>query len=450
MIYFIIALIFFGLSKTILSDTLSDFKYKKYVYIGLLSFGLFNFNFFYADPGNKYHVRTLLSQERVVTEMGWSYYGGGSYIKWKNAMSIQVLDTDDASASSTITPPTLVFLDQVDAKGYATTRFKIPNDKELFLRMAREYRTPENLIITELVPAMKTSLQASSGLMSAEEYFSGSKTTFMTEFEDQLDNGIFLVRREEVRVIDDTQGGASSANASKKGQEDNLGKKTKVVFQVKKQLDENGVPIRQQQNFKDYGITLVSARVTDVVPNKAFLNRMKAKQKASADNSIAREQRIQEEQQRLLEIAKGDRLVAVRQAEAKVIQIELTTKAETTKQLALTKASQSKEQAEIDKQTSQLLLEKATIDSKSVKVAADAEAYKRTKIIKSDNALQSKLDAEVRIHEVWSVAFANRKVPTTVFGGSSSPTGSDSEVSSFMKILTMQAAKSLDYNREIK
>ena len=70
-------------------------------------------------------------------------------------------------------------------------------------------------------------------------------------------------------------------------------------------------------------------------------------QQAAADRAIAREQRIQEEEQKLLAVARGEREVAERQAAAKVIQIEKTTDAETEKQLAITAAEREREAARI-------------------------------------------------------------------------------------------------------
>jgi len=51
----------------------------------------------------------------------------------------------------------------------------------------------------------------------------------------------------------------------------------------------------------------------------------------------------------LLAIAKGERELAERQAQAKVRQIDQTTNVETEKQLAITSANKLKEQAEIDR-----------------------------------------------------------------------------------------------------
>lgn len=130
--------------------------------------------------------------------------------------------------------------------------------------------------------------------------------------------------------------------------------------------------------------------MTDVDPNTEFKKRMRLRQQAAADRAIAHEQRIQEEEQRLLAIAKGEREVAERQAQAKVRRIEQTTNAETEKQLAITSANKLKEQAEIDRERSVILLEKAEIDAEAVKVAADAEAYPKAAVLEADNALAQK------------------------------------------------------------
>ena len=82
---------------------------------------------------------------------------------------------------------------------------------------------------------------------------------------------------------------------------------------------------------------------------------------------------------------------------------------------------------------------------------ADAEAYEKRVILEADNALAQKLEAEVEIQRLWADAFAKRQVPSTVFGsgGSGTPVGSDAEAKAFMQLLTLDAAKRLNYNREM-
>ncbi len=429
---------------------------------GLLLFVATTFNgmFFYAEPGFKYHVRTILGEEKMVSDTGYNLYLFGRYNAWKNAMSVQasstgqgtvVAEQDSSQMSANLAPKSLVFLDQVDALVSATARFELPSDQERFLRLARQYRTPENLLRTELVPAFEETLGATAALMSAEDYFQGGKTEFNNEFQRQMEDGIYLVRRIEQRVSVEGER-LGTANAALGENQEEFGNDQKTVFVVQKLLDDTGQPRRKKQSFTQFGITVTSARVTDVNPNQKFKDRMALRQQAAADRAIAREQRIQEEEQKLLAVARGEREVAERQAAAKVIQIERTTDAETEKQLAITAAEREREAARIAKEQSQILLEKAKIDAQAVQVAADAEAYAKRQILEADNALAQKLEAEVEIQNLWASAFARRQVPLYVFGAgadSGVPVGSDDEAQRLFQILTLQAAERLDYDRRI-
>jgi len=417
-------------------------------------------SFFYAEPGYIYHVRTVTGDEAVVTEVGYKFYPFGRYNSWKRAMTVQAsvgagnnaisAEKDSDNASASLPPLSIMFLDQVDANAQATVRFSIPSDEESFLKLAHEYRSPENLLRTALLPAFKETLQANASLMAAEEYYAGGRTEFNSEFENQMSNGIFLVKREEVS-IKSPKSPIGSANASLGTEQEAYGDDVKTIFLVKKVMDSHGQPKRKSQRFTDFGITVVSALVTDMKPNQKFIERMQLKQKASADRAIAREQRVQEEEQRLLAIARGEREVAERQAQAKVEQIQKTTEAETEKQLTITGAEKLKAEAAIAKETAEINLEKAKIEAETQRTLADAEAYQKRVILEADNALAQKLEAEVKIQELWAEAFAKRSVPVNVFGSGNTgtPVGNDTETKAFMQMLTLDAAKRLNYEREV-
>ncbi len=422
------------------------------------AFGLFNKIWFYAEPGYIYHVRTIAGVEKVVSDVGYNVHLFGRYNSWKRAMTVQAqggkasmhAEKESSETSANLGSMNIIFLDQVDANAEASVRFSMPLDQESFLKMAHEYRSPENLLRTALIPAFKETLQSTGSLMSAEEYYSGGRTEFNSEFEKQMSGGMYVVHREEV-ITRVTKKRLGSANAALGRDQEEYGEDVKVTFEVIKRVDEAGVPLRKLQKFTNYGVSVIDARVTDMRPNTKFVERMRLKQKASADRAIAREQRIQEEEQRLLAIAKGEREVAQRQAQAKVTQIQRTTEAETEKQLAITEALKFKEQAHISKETAQINLEKARIEAETKQTLADAEAYQKRVILKADNALAQKLDAEIKIHQLWSQAYAKRSVPTNVFGasGGSVPVGGDGEVKAFMQMLTLDAAQRLSYDRDM-
>ncbi len=426
---------------------------------GLL-YWVFSRSIFYAEPGFVYHVRTITGSEQVVNDVGYHLFVFGRWNAWKRAMTVQAVkggsdrvnaERESIDTSASLPPLNIIFLDQVDADAEATVRFSIPTDEESFLNLAHEYRTPENLLRTALIPAFKETLQANASSMTAEEYYSGGRTQFNTEYENQMGQGIFSVRREE-RTESLQRRQLGSANVSLGTDQQQYGDETKISFVVEKVLDENGLPKRKTQKFTDFGIQVVDARITEMRPNQRFVQRMQLKQKASADRAIAREQRIQEEEQRLLAITRGEREVAERQAKAKVTQIERTTDAQTEKQLALTKAQKLKEQAEIERQTAEISFEKAKIEAETKRTLAEAEAYQKKVILEADNALAQKLDAEMQIQKLWAEAYAQRKVPTNVFGGggNGTPVGADTEVTAFMQMLTLDAAKRLSYERDVK
>lgn len=431
-----------------------------------LCYALFTGIFFYAEPGYYYHVRTITGEEKMVDDVGYNSYLFGRYNKWKKSMSIvakaqyegvnedstEAENENDNMTSSILGPVRTIFLDQVDSKISATARFMLPSDEPSFLSIARQYRSPDNLLRTTLLPAFRETLQANAALMGAEDYFAGKRTEFNIDFEEQLKNGLYLVQRKE--VVQRAAITTGSADASKGIDQEEFGTNDKVIFVVEKIVDRAGIPIRKAQSYAALGITVVESRITDVVPNNEFSDRMKLKQKASADRAIAREQRIQEEEQQLLAVAKGDRIVAEEQAAWKKDQIAKTTEQETKKAVALITANRQLEQAAIEKQTAAEVLLRDQISAKSVKVLADAEAYKRTAILKSDNALQAKLDTELSVQKAWAAAFAVRKVPTTVFvtgaDGGGTPTGDNSELNNMVKLMTMTMADKLNYTRAVK
>ena len=428
--------------------------------VGVSVFALaFNQVFFYAEPGYIYHVRTITGTERVVDGVGFSMHLFGRVNAWKKAMTVLADDTttdgvnaenENSTAAAVLPPLNIMFLDQVDADAMAAVRFRLPTDRATFLTMAHEYRTPENLLRVALIPAFQETLQATASLMSAEDYYSGGRTEFINEFENQMQAGVYIVKRMEV-ANESVKRQTSEADASDPLNQDEFGDQQKTVFVVEKLVNEDtGLTLRKEQKFTLYGITVHEARVTNMQPNAKFVARMEQKQEASAMRAIAREQKIQEEEQRLLAIARGDREVAERQAAMKVEQVEATTKAETRKKETLIEAERRRQEALIQEETSKILLSKARIDAEAVTVAADAEAYRKAKILSADNALAQKLEAEIEIQQIWAEAFAKRSVPQNVFGsGGETPVGSDMEVKNFMQLMTLDAAKRLNYDRSL-
>lgn len=417
---------------------------------------------FYADPGFNYQVRTITGSIVSTNSPGWHAKWFGTTYPWKKAMSVSHTPdyaslNKDGNVSAARPPYTIRMLDRVDGTLLETTRFRLPDDSVTFLNLASEYRTPDNLLRTELIPMVEQVTDATASLMSAEDYFNGQRNDFQVDFDYQMRNGIFLVERREVKKITMTVR-ASTANAAKEasGSGQDVQKHAQTFFEVIKVKDpDTGLYKTRPHNYARFGITVVDAKATKFTPNEDFQGRMKLQQAASAQRAIDRETRVQEEEKTQLAIVRGERQIAEEQAIVKKAQIRETTEAETTKQLALTLASQMREQAAIEKETAQEIYERDLIAAKSITVLADAEAYRKRAVIQADNALKDKLATEVEIQKVWAAAFAKRAVPNMVFasggsgGAGGTPVGGNTELQAIMQMMTMQMAKSLDYDRTV-
>jgi uncharacterized membrane protein YqiK len=224
-----------------------------------------------------------------------------------------------------------------------------------------------------------------------------------------------------------------------------------VVMVTEKVTDSKGIPVSKQQQFRKFDVEVVEARITNVDPNPQYKGRMVKVQTALAELAVARQNKLKEQEEKLLVTARGEKEVEVKRQETLRDQSERTTKAETQKKLTLIDATRQNERAAIEQKTAAIALEKAKIDAQAVKVTADAEAYAKNAVIEADGALDKKLATFERIYQYWAAAATTAPIPSIVMGGGGSSTsGRNDEVTSFMDILKTKAAKDLALEMNIK
>ncbi|QEY63865.1 membrane protease subunit, stomatin/prohibitin [Metapseudomonas lalkuanensis] len=428
--------------------------------LAVIGFALFNGIFFYNEAGFATHVRTIFGEEKVVEDVGYATKWFGRATPWKKALSVQSVltealeksrnsDSDNDSLGATIEAFPIVFLGNVDAKVESSARFRLPGGDQ-FLRIAQEYRNPENFIGTALVPAIKETLQATASLMSADDFYAGARSEFAAEFENQLNDGLYLIKRKEVRG---PRGALPHQTAILQAgtEQGSFGDNSASQFVTEKVVDAKGIAVRKQQQFRKYGVEVVEARITNVDPNPQYKQRMVKVQQALAELAVARQNRLKEEEEKLLVTARGEKEVEARRQETLRDQIERTTQAETEKQLAIINAEREKGRAEIEKQTAELLRDKASITADATKITADADAYAREAVIKADGALQPKLDALIAINKVWAEAAAKAPVPSVMMaGGQSAASSRQDEIGQLMGVLATKAARDLALDMKVK
>ena len=408
----------------------------------------------YNDAGYCQHIRTIFGNETSTCNTGWYFEGWGTSTQWPHY--ITVANTfDSASEGSAIMAPYKVRLaDNWTGDVSQTTRFGIPQDEPQFLKMARDFRSPDRLITTTLKPAVTASMDSVANMFTMEEYYAGGKRdTFKSEFTMAVEQGRARVRQVKLNQAGGVVPSRAAANDSEvAANTSDVGDTDVRSVVIEKLTDDAGNDIRIPHAFMDYGVNVASAILENVDPDDEYERQIGERKSAASRRVVAREQRLEQEEQRLLAIQEGSTNIAKRQAAAQVEQIQQTTDAETQKKLALIAAEQVREGARIAQETAAINLERARIDAEAVTVAADAEAYAKEAILTADGALQQKLDAWVKAQSVWADAASKINVPSTVFnnGGSEGVAGNAlGTVDQFMQMMMMKTAKDLQVDPTI-
>lgn len=408
--------------------------------------------FYYNEAGYQTHIRTIFGEEKVATEVGFTFKGWGRATPWKQAQTVQFTETqseDTVDDAVSVPGYRVVFLGNVDGAVAASTRFRLPQGEQ-FLKIVREYRTPDNFYQTAVVPAVKETLQTTASMMSADDYYAGARSEFSSSFEDQLNNGQFQLRRiEKVEVNQKRQQDDPNAIAGKG--EAPLEETKRTQFEVSKLVDSKGNYLRKAQNFRTLGVEVVEARITNIEPNKLFKDRMVKVQVAQADLAVARQNRLKEEENKLLVIAQGERQVEEKRQETLKNQIEQTTNAQTSKQLTIIEAEKMLEKARIEKETNKESLAASNLMAQQIRTLADAKAHEKRSLAQANDSLEAKLEAYVKTQEAWAEAYKTAAVPQVVMGNNGSNDHGRMDASqSLMNMLGVKAARDLLIDPAVK
>jgi hypothetical protein len=173
--------------------------------IAILLFGVFiglSGGVSYNDAGYCVHVRTILGTEKAKCDLGWFVSGWGDSTQYPHYITISHTSESTDGSVSDMPPYKIRMSDNWTGDVSQTTRFGIPQDSTQFLKMARDFRSPERLIVTVLRPAVTASLDSVANLYSMEEYWTGGKRDeFKTEFEQAVQKGRPAIDRFE-EVVD--------------------------------------------------------------------------------------------------------------------------------------------------------------------------------------------------------------------------------------------------------
>lgn len=391
--------------------------------IGIILFLIVN-PFSWNDAGNRTVVERTNGEQIVQFAPGIFYAGFFAKEKeWPNQISVTyqgatpVLELEDNGIE--VGQINIRFSDATTADVKGITQYILPSTEKEMILIHNTHRTPVSLVQKRLAPYTKECLQSSAQLMTSEKHYGGGRAQMAQDFLDQLKDGVFLLRTED-KIVYDT-----------------LDKEKKRVYETEMQFDKKtGLAKRKISSVKEYGITVADAAITDVDYETKVDDKLIKIIDAVTKSSISKQELMTAQQQTLTAKAKGEQAL---------VEIEYQQKQEQTKQVV---AAQTKVAvAEQDKLQQKIAYEASILEAKKIKELADAEAYRKSRVMQADGALEMKLKAYTEVQKSWADAlgkYTGAIVPQFQTGQGPQQNG----VMNFMDIMTAKTAR--DFALDLK
>ena len=302
------------------------------------------------------------------------------------------------------------FNDGGHAKMLGSVQWEMPLDAQNLTTLHTQFGSPEAIQAQLVAKVVNKAVTMTGPLMSSKESYAEKRNYLINYVDDQISNGVFRTVQRDVKVLDPLTGQEKSA----------------VVVEI---VQLNGVPVRQETSpLSHYSIKTSNFAIKDMPYDEAV------------------EKQIQQQQQITMQVQTA--IAESRQAEQRAITVEQQGRAEAAKAKwdqevikarEVTAGEQKLAVATLDNQTAEQY-KQATLKR------ADADAGYRKAMMNADNALEIRLQAQVKIAEANAKAIENIKVPivpTTVFGG----TGGGNNAATLLDLMTIQAAKQVGLDK---
>jgi len=362
--------------------------------------------FFYAEPGTAYAVQYPWGGQKAVFNQGIHVKFWGRLIPIQFEMPIKYVIPNKKGSLGDQSKYAYVdvarqweFNDAV--KGRIATSIVISiktDDASQFLSVADRNKTEKNLIRSRIIPNIDQAIKNTSKLMAAQDYISGQAADFDRYFQDQLENGMYVL--EPYDVVEKKEIIGDSATVRTVPNKEARQKRFKIKIR-------NGEPVRVNGNsLRSYGLTVIQAVVNEIDWEDAFDNRLQLQKEEVAQTQLEKQQAEREFYRAQKEKARGEANKAKERARLEKEQIQQTISAETEAKVANFNLMKEKKQYEVE-------LYKA----KSKKVAAEAQYYENAKLVSAGLTPQERAEWDYKTSVDVARELKELKLPTTYISG---------------------------------
>ncbi|MGB0882168.1 MAG: hypothetical protein ACPGSO_04390 [Vicingaceae bacterium] len=377
------------LNHTFLTKVLDWFTVKRsiqFILVGLVVSVLTGM-VFYAEPGTAYAVQYPWGSQKAVFHQGINTKMWGRLIPIQFEIPIKYVITNKEGEYGSQSEYAYVqkakhweFNDAV--KGKIATSIVISintSDESQFLSVADRNKTEKNLVFSRITPNIDQAIKNTCKLMAAQDYISGQAADFDRYFQDQLENGMYVleefIEEEEAPEIIGDSSTIRTILKPTSGQS----RQKRFVIKYK-----NGEPVRVNGNsLNSYGLTVVQAVVNEIDWESTFDKRLQLQKEEVAQTQLEKQQAERQFYRAQKEKANGEADKAKERARLEKEQIQQTIEAETKAKVAEFNLVEEKKNYEV-----------AIFKAKTKKTNADAQAYENSKLVSAGLTPQEKAEWE--------------------------------------------------------
>ncbi|CAM1368701.1 conserved hypothetical protein [Tenacibaculum sediminilitoris] len=378
----------------------------QFLFIGIIM-SIITGMFFYAEPGTAYAVQYPWGGQKAVFQQGIKTKMWGRLIPIQFEIPIKYVIPNEEGRLGDQSKYAYVdkarqweFNDAV--KGQIATSIVISintSDQDQFLSVADRNKTEKNLIRSRIVPNIDQSIKNTCKLMAAQDYISGQAADFDRYFQDQLENGMYVleeyIENQKPDIIGDSTVVRTVPNKESRQKR----------FRIKMS---DGQPVRVKGNsLKSYGLTVVQAVVNEIDWEETFDKRLQLQKEEVAQTQLEKQQAEREFYRAQKEKAKGEAEKAKERARLEKEQIQQTIAAETEAKVAEFNLIKEKKQFEVEE-----------YKAKSKKVAADAQYYENAKLVSAGLTPQERAEWDYKTAVGVAQQIKDLRLPSTYIEGS--------------------------------
>ena len=258
----------------------------------------------------------------------------------------------------------------------------------------------ESQLITTVV---NKAVYMTGPLMSSKESYAEKRNYLISYVEDQIQNGVYKTIQSEKKQADPMTGVEKMV--------------TVVDIQQK-----NGLPERQEEAaLKEFGIRTFNFSISELPYDQAVEAQIKSQQQITMDVQTSIASAKKAEQNAITVEKEGQALAAKARWEQEVIKARAVTESQQKLEVARLDA-----QAAEQKKREQILL-------------GEGEAERKKLVMAADGALEKKLDAYVKVNELYADAIKGYQgawVPSIVMGGDGKAASGANDLIELLKVKT--------------